>query len=138
MVDIKGISHQLAEAISEQDADYVEARLTEGETSSITYRGRQLESIGRSTATGGNVRALVKGGWGFVCFNDFDKLPEKVALAVKQARFVGKEESRLAPIETAVETVPSIIGEDPKAVPLADKKQLLDEYNDIILSLIHI
>ncbi len=132
MVDIKDISHQMAEAIREQNADYIEARLTEGETSSITYRGRQLESIGRSTATGGNVRALAKGGWGFVCFNDFDRLPEKVALAVKQARFVGKEESQLAPIETAVETVPSTIGEDPKAVPLAEKKQLLDEYNDII------
>ena len=134
MADIETISNLLAEAIKGQDADYVEARLTEGESSSITYRGRQLESIGRSTATGGNVRALVKGGWGFVCFNDFDALPEKVALAVKQARFVGKEESQLAPIETAVETVPSIIGEDPKAVPLAEKKQLLDEYNDIICS----
>jgi TldD protein len=132
MADIEAISHQLAEAIRGQDADYVEARLTEGETSSITYRGRQLESIGRSTATGGNVRALVKGGWGFVCFDDFDNLPEKVALAVKQARFVGKEKSQLAPIEPAVETVLSTIGEDPKAVPLAEKKQLLDEYNNII------
>jgi len=122
MAYIEDISHQLAEAIKGQDADYLEVRLAEGETSSITYRGKQLESIGRSTATGGNVRALVKGGWGFVCFNDFDALPEKVALAVKQARFVGKEESQLAPIEPVVETVPSTIGEDPKAVPLAEKK----------------
>ncbi len=132
MADIEAISYQLAEAIKGQDADYVEARLTEGESSNITYRGRQLESIGRSTATGGNVRALVKGGWGFVCFNDFDDLSEKVALAVKQARFVGKEASQLAPVEPAIETVPSTIGEDPKAVPLAEKKQLLDEYNSII------
>ena len=132
MADIEAISHQLAEAISRQDADYVEARLSDGETSSITYRGRQLESIGRNTATGGNVRAMVKGGWGFVCFNNFDELAEKVALAVKQARFVGKEESQLAPIDPAIETVASTIGEDPTAVPLAEKKQLLDEYNDII------
>ncbi|HEY31900.1 MAG TPA: TldD/PmbA family protein [Dehalococcoidia bacterium] len=132
MVDIVTASQQLAEAFKGQDADYVEARLTEGETSHITYRGRQLESIGRSSAIGGNVRALVKGGWGFVCFNDLSELPDKVALAVKQAQFVGKEESQLAPAEPAVETVPSTIAEDPANVSLAEKKQLLDEYNDII------
>ena len=132
MAQIDAVSHQLAEALKGQDVDYIEARLSEGQTSQITYRGKQLESIGRTTAAGGNVRALVKGGWGFVSFNDFDELPAKVALAVKQARFVGKEESQFAPVEPAVEAVPATIGEDPAGVPLAEKKQLLDEYNDII------
>jgi len=132
MADIDTASQQLAEAFKVQDADYIEARLSEGETSHITYRGRQLESIGRSTATGGNVRALVKGGWGFVSFNDLNRLQEKVELAVKQARFVGKEESQLAPVEPVAEAVPSTIIEDPSGVSLTEKKQLLDEYNDII------
>ena len=91
-----------------------------------------MESIGRTTAVGGSVRALVKGGWGFVSFNDFDGLRDKVALAVRQARFVGNEESRLAPVDPVIETVPCTIAEDPVTIPLADKKALLDEYNGVI------
>jgi len=106
MADIDAISHELAEALKGHQADYIEARVAESRTSQIGYRGRQLESIGRTNAVGGSVRALVKGGWGFVSFNDFDDLRDKVVLAVKQARFVGSEESLLAPVDPVIETVP--------------------------------
>ncbi len=129
---IESIGHQLAEALKGHNADCIEARLEESRTSHITYRGRELESIGKTTSVGGNVRALVKGGWGFVSFNDLDELPGKVELAVKQAQFVGKEESKLATIEPAVEVVPSKITNNPLTIPLDEKKQLLDEYNGII------
>ncbi len=129
---IEVVRDQLAEAVKGHNADLIEARLEESQTSHITYRGRELESIGRTTAVGGNVRALVRGGWGFVSFNDLDELPGKVELAVKQAQFVGKEESKLAPIEPAVEIVPDEVTNSPANVSLAEKKQLLDEYNDII------
>ncbi len=132
MTYIETIGRQLAEAVRGYSADYIEARLEESQTSHITYRGRELESIGRSTAIGGNVRALVRGGWGFVSFNDLEDLPGKIELAVKQARIVGKEESKLAPIEPVVDIVPSRVDKNPVAVPLAEKKQLLDEYNALI------
>ena len=64
MPDINEIAQHLAEIIGKQPADYIEAHLEESRTSHITYRGRELESIGKATAAGGNVRALVKGGWG--------------------------------------------------------------------------
>ncbi len=133
MSDINAVGPKLAEALKRNDADYIEAHLEESQTSHITYRGKQLESIGKSTAVGGNVRALVRGGWGFVSFNDLDELPGKVEKAVQQARFVGKEESKLAPTEPAVEEVTAQIAKNPLTIPLAEKKQLLDEYNDIIL-----
>ncbi len=63
MTHIEAIAHELAEALKKYNADYIEARLEESQTSYITYRGKELENIGRSTAAGGNVRALVKGGW---------------------------------------------------------------------------
>ncbi len=132
MMTIEDTGHQLAEIIKRYSADYVEARLEESQTSQITYRGKELESIGRTTATGGNVRALVRGGWGFVSFNSFDELPSRVEMAVKQARFVGAEESKLAPVEPVVDTVRAEEGKNPLAIPLAEKKQLLDEYRDII------
>ena len=132
MTDIKTTAQQLAEVIRRYQADYIEARLEESQTSHITYRGRELESIGRAAATGGNIRALVKGCWGFVSFDSFDELPGKVELAIKQAQFVGNEVSQLAAVEPVVDSVPAGIDRNPLTIPLAEKKGLLDEYNDII------
>jgi TldD protein len=132
MNHIEAIGHQLAEVIKGYDADYIEAHLEQSQTSRITYRGRDLESIGKATASGGNVRAMVRGGWGFVSFNNLDELPAKVEMAAKQAQFVGNEESKLASVEPVVDIVPSEINRNPVNIPLAEKKKILDEYNDII------
>jgi len=131
MTHIEAVGHQLTETLKRYSADYIEVHLEESQTSRISYRGRELESIGKTSAIGGNVRALVRGGWGFVSFNSLNELPSRVELAVKQAQFVGNEESQLAPVEPVVDTVSSK-DSNPVAVPLAEKKQLLDEYNDII------
>ncbi|MFH0914412.1 MAG: DNA gyrase modulator, partial [Chloroflexota bacterium] len=72
MTEIDALGHELARLIQGYPADYLEARLEESQASYITYRGREPESIGKSAATGGNVRAMVKGGWGFTSFNSFD------------------------------------------------------------------
>jgi|Deesub1362B_J571_1020462.scaffolds.fasta_scaffold06370_2 TldD protein len=129
---IEAVAHELMDALKRFDADYIEAHLEETETSHLTYRGRELESVGRATAIGGNVRALVRGGWGFVSFNSFEDLPGRVELAVRQARFVGGETSRLAPAEPVVEVVSLDREQNPVMIPLAEKKEVLDEYNDLI------
>ena len=129
---IEVASHQLAELLNRYRADYIEAHLEESQSSYITYRGRELEAIGRATSVGGNIRALVRGGWGFVSFNKLDELPDKVELAVKQAELTGHRESHLAAVEPAVDRVPARADKNPVARPLAEKKALLDEYNDII------
>jgi TldD protein len=131
MTDIEKVSRQLAEALPKQGADYIEARLEQSQRSHISYRGKELESAGQSTAVGGNIRALVKGGWGFVSFNDLNDLPRRIERAVAQARLVGRETSRLADVEPVVDTIAN--GKDvPLTIPLAEKKQLLDEYNELI------
>ena len=132
MADIVAIGHELTDTLKKYRADYIEIRLEESQSSHIIYRGRELESIDRATAVGGNVRALVKGGWGFVSFNDFEKLPGRVEQAVKQARFVGREKSQLAEVAPVVDKVLAGVSQNPVTMPLAEKKQLLDEYNDII------
>jgi TldD protein len=133
MPDIEAAAQKLAETLKNYKADYIEARLEESQRSHITYRGKELESVGQSAAGGGNIRALVKGGWGFVSFNDFNDLPQRIELAIKQAKLVGREESQLAPVEAIVDTVESK-QDSPLNIPLADKKKLLDEYNEIIWS----
>jgi TldD protein len=121
---------QLEEALKGHNADYVEIRIEESHSTQLTYRGRELEEIGRTTNLGGCVRAVYKGGWGFVSFNDLSGLGEKVDLAVRQARLVGKEETKLAPVPVVVDVVPAQLKRDPATVPLAEKKRLMDEYID--------
>ncbi len=125
---------EIQKALKGHDADYVEVRMEEAETSRIQYRGRELEEINRNTSKGGCVRALYKGGWGFASFNSLDKLRDMVALAVRQARLVGKEQLKLAPVEPAVDSVDAVIKKDPASVSLAEKKRILDEYNQLIWS----
>lgn len=125
---------EIEQALRGHDADYVELRLEENAATRIAYRGREPEDLSRTANRGGCARALVRGGWGFVSFNDAGDLGEKVALAVQQARLAGSEESRLAPVEPAVEVVEPYVRKDPRAVSLAEKKRHVDEYNDLVLS----
>ncbi len=120
-------------ALKGHRAEYIEVRWEESEGTRLQYRGKERESIGRSKARGGNVRALVKGGWGFVCFNEMGDLRQKVAEAVREARLVGQEASHFAPVAPVVDAVPPTIRKDPLAVPLAEKVRLMEEYNQIIL-----
>ncbi len=129
---IENAAQELAELIRRGGADYIEARLEESQNSHIVYRGRELESIGRSEAVGGNVRAMVRGGWGFVSFNSLSNLRSRVEMAIKQATLVGSETSQLATVPPLVDRVLSGVGKDPVTASLAEKKQMLDEYNEII------
>lgn len=126
--------NQLADAMKGHDADYIEVRYEQSQATNICYRGERLEEIGRVSGQGGNVRALVKGSWGFVSFNYLNNLRDKVALAVEEARLASGEPFRLPAVEPVVEAVTVVVKKDAAAIPLATKEQLLDEYNDIMLS----
>ena len=124
----------MLDALKGHDAEYVEIRMESAQSAHLLYRGRDLEEIGRTTSAGGCVRALIRGGWGFVSFNEPGDLKEKVSMAVRQARLVGNEQSTLATGEPVQVTVPYVIKKDPLSVPIADKKKLFDDYNEVIWS----
>ena len=126
------IAEKLSQLIQKQPADYIEAHVEEGQASYLTYRGQELETAGYSKAQGGNIRALVKGGWGFVSFNDASQLEEKVALAVRQAKLASQQQSHFAPAPVVKEEVPPPFEQTPLDIPLDTKKALLDEYQKII------
>lgn len=125
---------EVESALRGHNAGYAEVRLDDTSTNRIVYRGRELEEIGRTRSFGGNARALVNGGWGFVSFNDPADLRKRVEEAVTQARHVGRETSVLAEVEPVVDIVPLHVVKDPRQIPLARKKELLDGYNDAMLS----
>ena len=61
------------DALAGNGADYCEVRIEETDSTRLTWRGKSLEDIAQTSGRGGNARALVNGGWGFVCFNDLTR-----------------------------------------------------------------
>jgi len=124
----------ISDALEGHRADYIEIHFEESQATSIAYRGERLEEISRARNSGGNVRALVGGSWGFVSFNRLDGLRDKVALAVEEARLASREPLKLFPAEPVVDKVIPQLNQDATSIPLATKKELLDSYNSIMLS----
>jgi TldD protein len=131
-MNIDEAGQQLAGILSEFKLEYLEAHLEESQASHLTYRGKELESMDKTSSVGGNVRALVKGGWGFVSFNSLDDLKSKVELAVQQAQFISGGDAKIEPSAVVVARSTDEVKTNPVAIPLMEKKQILDEYNEVI------
>jgi len=124
---------KLFSIIQKFKTDYLEVRLDDSQSSRLVYRGERLEEAGRTASSGGCVRALINGGWGFASFNSPDRLEESAALAVEQASHVGKGKSEFSHVDAVVDRVEAEYKKNPLEVTLAMKKSLLDEYNRIML-----
>jgi TldD protein len=123
----------VSDALTGHSADYIELRFEQSQTTGIVYSGEMLEEMSRARNSGGNVRALVRGSWGFVSFNQLDGLRDRVSLAVEEARLASRGPFRLFPMEPVVDTVTAQLKQDARDVPLSTKKELLDSYNNIML-----
>jgi TldD protein len=115
--------------------DYLAIRLEDSAGTSIVLRGDKVETLSEALSIGGQVRACYKGGWGFASFNQLSTLSERVEEAIAAARIVGDDETILAPIKPvqAVCQLP-LTGTDPRKIPLTQKKELCDRYNEILKS----
>jgi len=69
-----------------------------------------------------------------VSFNEPADLRKRVEEAVAAARHVGRETSALAQVEPVVDSVALVLKNDPRTVPLATKKEILDRYNETMLA----
>jgi len=122
----------IAEALRGQKAGYIEVHIEEAEATHIRFRGHELEEVGRSRVRGGNVRALVGGGWGFVSFNDVEQLRRHVEQAVQQAALVVREPVTLAPAPVVQDVVGAQAPKDIRRESLDHKVGLLQEYNELL------
>ena len=122
------------DALAGNGADYCEVRIEETDSTRLTWRGKSLEDIAQTSGRGGNVRALVNGGWGFVCFNDLTGLKKRVADAVSQARAASGDGNHFAEVGAHVDSVEPLLVKDPAEISLGDKKRQMDSYNDVIWS----
>ncbi len=122
------------DALAGHGADYCEIRIEETDSTRLTWRGKSLEDIAQTSGRGGNVRALVNGGWGFVSFNDLNGLENRVAEAVSQACAANGEGTHFADVGAHVDSIEPLLVKDPAKVPLADKVGQMENYNDVIWS----
>jgi len=123
----------MEDALKKANAEYADIRIEEIETSSVLFRGEELDSVNSARTVGGIVRALVKGGWGYVVFNEIENLPEKVKQACSAARLVGSGESSFAGTEPVEDAVEAELVKDFRNIPLSEKTDVIEEYNRIIL-----
>ncbi len=122
-------------ALEGSQADYTEIRLEERASTSVAFRGQELETASSIIDAGGMVRCLCRdGGWGIATFNNRDNLVEKVEQATQCARAVKSESPvELAPIPMAEDTIRVTLGRDFRGVSLAEKKSLTEGYNALLL-----
>ena len=128
-------AEQLQKAIanSKNNVDYLEIRVEQSEATSLSFRGPQLDGVDRGFALSGGIRACDRGGWSFVTFNGLEELNSRVEEAISQAKLVGQETTQLAPTEPIEDKVIVKLARDPRGVSLADKRELLEAYNQLLL-----
>ncbi|WP_216349340.1 TldD/PmbA family protein [[Limnothrix rosea] IAM M-220] len=131
----KEMTDTLKSAIADRKAqvDYLEVRVQQSESTSISFRGPQFDGSNRSFALAGGIRACHDGGWSFVTFNGLEELGDRLDDAITQAKLVGKESTQLAPNGAIEDYVPVDIKQDPRAVSLKEKRDLVAKYNQILL-----
>jgi TldD protein len=129
------VKDRLAAALKSSRADYLDIRLERTWSSSVSFRGRRLEAATASEDQGGCVRALNRGcGWGVASFTSLDELPAMVRRADELSRAVRLEQPiRLADITSHQVDAALDLDGDVRGVSLADKKRLLQTYNDAML-----
>jgi len=127
------LRERIEKALKRSKADYTEIRIETDIQSGLLFKGEELDQIGSARSVGGMVRALVRGGWGIATFNDLANLEDRVVDAVECARLVGKETSRLAPVEPAVDRTTVELKRDFRGISLSEKKKVAEEYNKAML-----
>lgn len=133
-IDARNLLSDLIRRYSSQ-VDYLSIRLEQTESTNILLRGQAIETLSESLAIGGQVRACFKGGWGFASFNSLHDLELRVAEAATAANLVGEEETLLAPVEPVqLSWELPLTGTNPRHIPLTQKKELCDRYNDLLKS----
>lgn len=111
---------------------YQDIRFEDLTQTSIVYKGKELDSITASRLQGGHARALAGGGWGTFSYTELDQTPNAAKEALAASKLIPGSFS-LAKVPKVQEEVGVEPKGDPREIPLAEKKSLLEKYNNMIL-----
>lgn len=121
-------------ALKSSKADHTEIRIEARDATTITFRGKVLETANAVVDLGGIVRCLCKdGGWGVATFNSLDDLTTKVEQAFQNARVIPSEEPiTLAEIPVSDNRIEAALEVDFREIPISDKVSLMESYHSIL------
>ena len=127
---------RLEAALCASRADYTEIRVERTWASSVSFRGRRLETATASEDVGGCVRVLSRGrGWGVAAFTSLDQLPAMIARAHELSRAIMLDDPiRLADVPPQTADVLTDLDGDVRGISLAEKARLIEAYNGEMLS----
>jgi len=125
------VLERLLDAIQRSRADYADIRLERSSITSVAWRGRRLEGASTGTDVGGTVRCLNHGhGWGIASFNRLDDLETRLARAHELSLAVRPPEPiALAPAPAREGHVSPDLTDDPRNIPLLEKRRYLEHLN---------
>jgi len=125
------------DAATNAGASYVDVRVTEGVSESISTRGATVEGLDRSESLGYGVRVLKNGAWGFAASPKLDlaEVARTAGVAVQVAEASSTSQTR--PVELVDEPVhrdtwATPMERDPFAVSLEEKLGLLLEASEAL------
>jgi len=126
---------KLESALKTSKADYTEIRLEMKDRTEVSFRGKNLENASATIDVGGIVRCLIKNrGWGVATFNSLEELSSRIDQAYQCARIAQSEEPiELAGVPVVDKQMKVSLEHDFRGVSLAEKKALVENYNNIVL-----
>jgi TldD protein len=125
------IATQAVEAALAAGATYADARVMEIRTESMNARNGVIEALDREERAGVGVRALIGSSWGFFAVPDVGsaaarRAGEQAAAVARASTLVAGPDLRLVPEQATTGHWASECLEDPWAVGLAEKGDLLE------------
>jgi len=130
------VRDRLDAALRASRADYTEIRVERTWASSVSFRGRRLETATASEDVGGFVRVLSRGrGWGVAAFTSLDHLPAMLDRARELSQAIVLDEPiRLAEVAPVTGEALLDLDGDVRGVSLAEKTRLIEAYNGEMLA----
>ena len=128
---------ELARLLARADADYADVRYEVKRETDIRFAGLELTGLSASAADGYVVRVLKDGGFASVAFTRPADGEAALATATANAQLIGRmgrEPMRLADSEVVQDEVRPALDEDPRALSIEEKLELLRTYNNIALA----
>ncbi|HSJ36043.1 MAG TPA: TldD/PmbA family protein [Acidimicrobiia bacterium] len=120
-------------------ASYADARVMVGRTETIRVQNGKLESVDHTESAGIGIRALIGSSWGF--FATSDLAPARARAAGEQAARIARASTtvpgpplQLADVEVRQDSWTTPFDEDPFAVPLSEKVDMLIDVSDTCMS----
>jgi TldD protein len=127
---VKTNLREAVDLLKKKGADYADARKVRSLTEVLVMRNGELETASITESEGFGIRVLHEGSWGFSSSSQLT--PDSVAAVAAQALSIARASARVGEHnvildgqESVVDSYATEVGEDPFAVPLAEKLAIL-------------